>query len=469
MAQISLLSGITSQANGDFRTSLPINLVPVPKDTGISKGYLRFAPGLTQLGTGPGLDRGGIVMGSTHFRVMGGELVTVSESGAISSVGAVAAGSDMTPLDYSFDYLCVVSAGKAYLCTSSAVTQITDPDIGVPTDVTWIDGYFAFTDGTYLYVTELANPFSIDPLKYGSSEIDPDRVVGVLKHRNELYALNRYTIEVFDNTGGTGFPFTRLPGGLIAKGCVGTKAKCSFADTFAWVGSGRNEPCSVYVASGGSAQKIATREVEERLAAYTEAQLANVLIEARADRQHQHLILHLPGETLVYDAAASLAVQEPVWFFLSTGIEGVSPYRARNFTFVGNRWVVGDTQDGRIGYVDESLCTQYGEVVGWQFDTMLTYNGGKGAQVHCLELVGTTGRSAGAADAPSVFHSYTLDGQNWIDERRASMGARGNSTARVQFRRRGRMGNFRGERFRGANATPVSWARLEAELEGLNA
>lgn len=465
--QIPLLSGITSDADADFRTSYPVNLIPVPKDTGISKGYLRFAPGLTQLGTGPGIDRGGINMDGVCYRVMGTSLVSVAADGTVTTIGTIS-GTDAASLDYSTDYLCVVADGKAYLCTAAGVTQITDVDIGTPVDVIWVDGYFLLTDGSYIFVTDLANPFSIDPLKYASSEIDPDSIKGVLKYRNEVYVLNRYTTEVFANTGGTGFPFSRLSGGLIPKGCVGTQAKTLFADTFAWVGSARNEPCSVYVASGGGAVKIATREVEERLAAYTESDLADTVVEAKADRLHQHLLVHLPNETLVYDAAASAASQEPIWFFLSTGASGINAYRARNLVWCYGKWIVGDTEDGRIGYIDDSVVTQYDEIAGWQFDTMLLYNAGKGAIVHSLELVGTTGR-APTGDEPTVFRSYTLDGKTWSDEKQARIGARNDTQQRVIFRRCGKMQNFRGERFRGANRTPISWARLEAELEPLNA
>lgn len=465
--QVSLLSGITSDVTADWRTSYPVNLVPVPKDTGISKGYLRTAPGLTFLGTGPGTDRGGIARDGSCYRVMGGSLVQVGPDGVISTIGTIA-GSEAVRMDYSFNYLCVVGGGNAYLCTTTSVTQITDPDVGSPIDVVWVDGYFLFTDGTYLYVTELADPFAVDPLKYASSEIDPDRVVGVLKYRNEIYALNRYTIEVFDNVGGTGFPFTRLPGGLITKGCVGTRAKTLFAETFAWVGSGRNEPCSVYMASGGSALKIATREVELRLAAYTEDQLADAIVEAKADGLHQHLLVHLPNETLVYDAMASAVAETPIWFFLSTGVVGINAYRARNFVWCYGKWIVGDTEDGRVGYVDNTLTTQYEEVAGWQFDTMLIYNASKGAIVNSLELVGTTGRAPEGED-PTVFTSYTLDGEVWSDEKQARIGVSGATQQRVVFRRQGKMRNFRGQRFRGANATPISWARLEAEVEALYA
>ena len=74
------------------------------------------------------------------------------------------------------------------------------------------------TDGEFLIVTELNDPFSVSPLKYGSSEADPDPVKAILKLRNEPYALNRYTIEVFDNVGGEGFPFQRIEGAQTQTG-----------------------------------------------------------------------------------------------------------------------------------------------------------------------------------------------------------------------------------------------------------
>lgn len=465
MPQIALLSGIGSDADADFRTSLPVNLIPVPKETGISKGYLRAAPGLTEFATGAGTSRGAIGWNDLCYRVMGTSLQRVDAGGTVTTIGTIS-GSGPVAMDYGPTYLAIVGDGKAWLYNGTTLTRITDVDIGTPIDVVWVDGYYLYTDGSFLYVSELTNPFSIDPLKYAASEIDPDRIVGNLKYRNEVYALNRYTIEVFDNVGGTGFPFTRLPGGLIQKGLVGTHAKTLFADTFAWVGGGRNEPSSVYVASGGAAQKIATREVELRLAACTEAQLASIEVEARADKLHQHLLVHLPNETLVYDAAASLVSGQPIWFLLSTGVTGPTSYRARHPVWCYGKWLVGDARDSRIGYVDETVVTQYGDVAGWQFDTMLLYNDGAGAIVWSLELVGTTGRAPGADD-PTVFHSYTLDGLNWSQERTARMGSAGQHGQRVVFMECGAMEHVRSERFRGANKTPISWARLEAKLEPL--
>lgn len=67
--QIPILSGTFADVSPDYRTSYPRNLVPVPKDTGVSEGYLRPADGIVALGTGPGVDRGGINWNGVLYRV----------------------------------------------------------------------------------------------------------------------------------------------------------------------------------------------------------------------------------------------------------------------------------------------------------------------------------------------------------------------------------------------------------------
>mgnify|MGYP007082282028 CR=1 FL=1 len=67
-------------------------------------------------------------------------------------------------------------------------------------------------------VADLADPASINPLHYGSAETDPDPVRAVDELRNELYGFGRYTVEVYQNGGGTGFVFQRVDGAQIGKG-----------------------------------------------------------------------------------------------------------------------------------------------------------------------------------------------------------------------------------------------------------
>ena len=200
--QIPIINGIYADGGApDFRTSYPRNLVPVPKTQGISTGYLRPADGIVQTATVPGNDRGAINWNGTLYRVSGTKLISISAAGVVTVLGDVGTGGQVT-MDYSFDRLGIASNGSLFYWNGTALTKVTDPDIGTVIDMKWIAGYFLTTDGTNLVTTDLADPASVNPLHYGSAEEDPDPILAVDELRNEAYAFGRYTIEIYQNVGG---------------------------------------------------------------------------------------------------------------------------------------------------------------------------------------------------------------------------------------------------------------------------
>jgi hypothetical protein len=465
VSQIPVLSGIYTDAAADLRSSLPRNYVPVPKDSGISQGYLRPADGISLLCALPGIDRGGINWQGTLYRVAGTKLVSISPTGVVTVLGDVG-GTGQVSLDYSFDRLSIGSGGKLFYWDGATLAQVTDPDLGTVVDQMWIDSYTMTTDGANLVVTDLNDPFAVNPVKYGSSEVDPDRVVGLRKLRDEAYALNRYTIEVYNNIGGDFFPFQRVDSAMVPRGCIGTHASCLYAGTIAFLGSGRNEAPSVYLVAPGDTVKIATREVEQILENYSEAQLAQCLVEARNSKAHQHLLIHLPDQTLVYDAAASTALEQPVWFILTSSVDGNGIYRARNFVWCYDRWIVGDPAAARAGIMTNAIATHYDETVGWEFGTMVLYAEGNGAIIHEMELVCLPGRVA-LGDDPVVWTSYSQDGDKWSQERPKSCGKQGETQKRLAWRQMGKLLNWRVQKFRGTSDSLLSVVRLEMKIEPL--
>ena len=167
----------------------------------ISSEYLRPADGLVLLGAGPGVCRGGINWNGSLYRVMGTKLVRIDPLGVVNEIGDVGPGGPVT-LDYSFDLLAINSGDRLYYSNGTTLNQVVDPDLGAVIDFCWIDGYFMTTDGESLVVTELTDPYAVSPFKYASSEADPDPIIALQRLRNEVAALNRYTIEYFDNVGG---------------------------------------------------------------------------------------------------------------------------------------------------------------------------------------------------------------------------------------------------------------------------
>jgi len=464
--QIGIINGIYTDGSPDFRTSYPVNLVPVPKATGIAEGYLRPAEGIVKTGDGPGANRGGISWKGVLYRVMGTKLVTVAQNGTVTVIGDVGSGGRVS-FTYGFTYLAVTSGGRLYLYDGITLTQVTDPDLGTALTVVWVDGYYMTTDGEFLVITEINNPFAVDPLKYGSSEADPDPVKALLKLRNEIYALNRHTIEVFDNTGLPGFPFQRIAGAQMQKGTLGTHTCCVFNETIAFMGSGTNENISIYAGANGTVQKIATREIEEILEGYTETQLASVFMQERTVGAHQFLDIHLPDQTIVFDAAASQALNQPVWFILRTALTGLGRWEVCDAVWCYDRWNVCKPAATDVGYLDKNIATHWGQTVGWEFGTFIVYNEGRGAIFHELELVALTGRVQPGAD-PTVWTSYSTDGLTYSVEQPVRVGTLGQYNKRVVWFQQGHMRNWRLQKFRGTSEAQLAVARLEARVEPLN-
>ena len=465
--QIPILNGIFADSSPDLRTSYPVNLVPVPKDSGISKGYLRPGDGIVANGSGPGIDRGGINWRGELYRVMGTKLVEIDSNGVVTELGDVGGPTnEMVTMDYGFGRLAIASGGRLYYWDESSLVQVTDPDLGLVLDVVWADGYYMTTDGSSLVVTELSDPTQINPLKYGSSEVDPDPIVALLKLRNEIYALNRNTIEVFDNVGGEFFPFQRIEGAQIQKGVIGTFGCCVFFNGIAFLGSGRNESPGIYVGVNATSQKLSTQEIDQILLGYTEAQLVTVKLEARNDKNHNHLYIHLPDRTIVYDATASQALQTPVWFTLTTSTIGFAQYRAKNMVWAYDKWLVGDTQSNAIGYLVDNISSHWAQIVRWEFGTLIVYNEGNGAIFNEMELVSLTGSVALGVN-PIISTSYSTDGQSWSQDRGIRVGTTGNSRKRLAWFQQGHMRNWRIQRFRGDTQAHLSFIRLEAQLEPL--
>lgn len=466
MPQINILSGIYTDEKSDVRVSYPLNLIPIATPNGVSQGYLRPADGITQLGIGPGVDRGGINWNGECYRVMGTKLLKIAADGSYVELGEVG-GTGQVTLDYSFDRLAIASSGALFYWDGVVLSQVTDPDLGAVVDFCWVDGYFFSTDGEFLIVTELNDPFSVNPLKYGSSEIDPDPVLGIYKLRNEIHVLNRYTIEVFDNIGGSLFPFARITGAQIQRGAIGTYAAALFMDNLAFVGSGRNESVGVYLGANGQSQHISTTEIDRILASYTEAQLSDILVEARIVDGQWLLYIHLPDKTLLYNGTASQQLQSQVWSILSTSLTGIGKYQARNFVYCYDKWLVGDPDEAEHGYLVETNSRHWGNVVKWEFGTPIVYNDAKGAIFHELELIALPGRVEIGAD-PVVWTSYTIDGEVWSQLRPCAAGGNANRNKRIRWLQQGVMRQWRAQKFSGTSDCHLSVLRLEATLEPLS-
>jgi hypothetical protein len=108
----------------------------------------------------------------------------------------------------------------------------------------------------------------------------------------------------------------------------------------------------------------------------------------------------------------------------------------------------------------------WGQIVRWEFGTLVIYNDSMGALFNALELVSLTGRVTLGLD-PIIATSYSTDGTAWSQDRPIRAGTTGSTTKRLVWFQQGYMRNWRIQRFRGDSQAHLSFARLEAQLEPL--
>ncbi len=457
---VNLLQGDRVDMTTDFRGALPVNVSGVLKPIFGADGYMREEPGLTQYGTGNGKDRGGVWNSKILelFRVSGEALITVAANGGVENLGFIE-GTGQAAMPFSFQSQAIITNGSYWRYTVvGGLVKITDENLGEPIDCVWVDGYYFFTDGAYLFHTDLADETVISPLQFATSEFSPDPSVGVgLTTDNKVIAFNRFSCEFFANQANEFFAFSRIPSRNVSYGLVGTFAKAQIGGEWFFMGGPVEGNISIYQLDVGTAKCIASRDVDKIISQYTETQLALCVLETRIIDTYPYLIVRLPNETLMFNfKIAGSAGNEMAWSILKS-TTGSAPYRAANGVFDGRlgQWVYGDTIDSRLGKLDQTVATHYNDIVECCLYTPFLPI--ETASIDQLEIQAIPGHTA--TDDASVFVSLTFDGNTYSMEGSMEYGPPSAYNQRFIAFRLGYIRNYFSLKFRWTSRSRMAFAK----------
>ena len=458
---INLLKGDKVGSETDYRDFLPVNMSGVVRPMFGSFGHMLQQPGLTQYSTGEGVDRGGNYNErfTDHYRVSGTSLISVDTNGTTTVLGGIG-GSDTVSMPYSFRTQGIVANKRFYLFDpANGFREVTDPDLGDPIDCVWVDEVYFFTDGEFIYHTDVLDESAIDPLKFSTSAYSPDPTLGVaLTTDNKVMVFNRYSTEYFINTASANFSFTRVPTRAVKAGIVGTHCKAEILGQWFIMGGRKEEDVGIHVITVGNSTKVSSREVDKLIGKYTDSQLSLSVLEARVEEDYQYLIVHLPDETLLYNAkVAQVAGNEQAWSILKTDVLGDLQWRGKFGVFESRKgeWVYGDKRDSKIGILDNEVGTHYGNISEWLLSTPFIYIDSQSIDDVEIEIIpGHT-----VTEDATVFLSLTFDG--FIHTPEVTMEYGGPSDFRNRFikRRLGYVRDWFAFKFRGATRSRMAFSR----------
>jgi hypothetical protein len=345
-----------------------VNLFPeIVPEAGKEPAFLNRAPGLKLLNTvGNGPIRGLWAFSPNDgigFVVSGNQLYKINNTYAATLIGTVA-GTGPVSLADNGTQLFIAANGPSYIYNNAtnAFGQITDPDFPGAATVCYLDGYFVFNqpNSQLMWVTQLLDGTSIDPLEFVSTEGSPDGLLAVTSNFREVWAFGTNSIEIWFDSGATDFPLQRIQGAFNELGCAAPYSVAKMDNGLFWLGRDRRGQGIVYRANGYAGIRISTHAVEWQIQQY--ADLSDAIAYTYQQDGHSFYVLVFPSAntTWVYDAATQ-AWHERAGFF-----EGnFTRHRGNCQMAFNNKIVIGDFENGNIYAFDLDDYSDNGSIQKW--------------------------------------------------------------------------------------------------------
>lgn len=479
-----------------------VNLFPeVIPEGGKTPAFLNRAPGLKlefTVGTGP--VRGMWTFGGFAYVVSGNTLYKVDSQYNVTTIGLVANDGPVSMADDG-THLFVACNGPSFVynATTLAYGQITDPDFPGALTVSYLNGYFVFIepDSQFVWVTQLLDPTSIDPLDFASAEGSPDGLVSSITDHSEVWLFGTNSVEVWYNSGAVDFPLQRIQGAFNEIGCAATYSVAKLDNGLFWLGADARGKGIVYRANGYTGQRISTHAVEWQIQQYGD--ISDAIAYTYQQDGHAFYVLTFPtaNATWVYDVATQ------AWHERASYTNGDFGRHRSNCQMAFNSEVmVGDYQNGNIYSFDLNVYADHNRTQKWLRSWRALPTGQntlKRTAQHSLQIDAETGVGLpGITEVPGHIYKtpfiivgdfYINDeiiivpevddfvqpkvmlrwsddgGHTWSNEHWRSMGGVGEYAQRVIWRRLGMTNKLRDRVYELSGTDPVKIAIMGAELQ----
>jgi hypothetical protein len=479
-------------------------------EAGKEPAFLQRCPGLRLLATvGSGPIRGLWSFSSDASRAFvmsGSELYQIDTNWNSTLIGSVSGTGPVSMTDNGTQ-LFIAANGPSYIynTATNVFGAITDPDFPGAVTVGYIDGYFVFNEpnSQRIWVTQLLDGTSIDPLDFASAEGSPDGVVGLIVDHREVWLFGTNSVEVWYDAGAADFPLQRIQGAFNEIGCAAPYSIAKLDNGLFWLGSDARGRGIVYRANGYTGQRISTHAVEWQIQQY--GNLSDAIGYTYQQDGHAFYVLIFPqaNTTWVFDVSTGAWHERAGW---NNG--SFTRHRSNCQMNFGDEIVVGDFENGNIYAFDQDVYADNGSIQRWLRSWRALPTGQntlKRTAHHTLQLDCESGVGLNGIDPfdpeppiddtldlnfvlqqyevyetpvttvgvnPKVMLRWSDDGgHTWSNEHWAEMGRIGEYGHRVFWRRLGMTLKLRDRVYEISGTDPVKIAIMGAELNisGTNA
>jgi hypothetical protein len=414
---------------------------------------LSRAPGIKQwttVGNGP-IVAMHAALGSL-FVVSGSKLYEVDSNASATELGSIGTPGNVD-IDSNGDTVVVVNEPDAYYWDGSDFGQITDSDFTSrgAGDVEFLDNYLLFREPNSgrFFSSDLSDATSFDALNFATAEGFPDDLVGLKVDHRQVILFGSETVEIWDNTGVSGFPFERSLNGLVEIGCINGRTIAKQDQSVFWLAN----DFTVRRLNGATAVRISQHAVEQFI---VNATTRSAVGYAYSQDGHLFYVLSFPEGAWVYDVTTN------EWHERRT--YGRDDWIAGCYAQVYDLKLVGDKTSNKIGYFDTETYTEFGGTQRAEWTYQPIYADGRNAFHDRLEMILETGvgLTTGQGSEPEIMLEYSDNGgRTWASLPNRNIGAIGEYDKRVVWHR---LGSSRARVYRASISDPVKLAVTDTQI-----
>jgi hypothetical protein len=422
------------------------------------------APGIAVMdeATGP-IDGMISTQGRLYVHTTLGVLIEWTGFGTLGSSAGAAKGPGLVDLAANTDNVVAVVEGgpvaeaASYFTITPPITSnfISDADFlsRGASQVEFLDNYVLFLEprtGRF-FGADLGSVTAFDALNYATAESQPDDNVGFIADHGQLIIFGGESGEIWQNAGIQGFPFTRLDGGRIQLGCAAGRSLASVDQTVFWLANDG----TVRALNGVTPGRVSTHAIEKLIT----GDVSGARAYSQSFEGHEQYVLHLPNNTVVYDAATQ------TWHERKT--YGENTWLPSFHTRAFGKTLVANPGSVEIGYFDRDTFTEFGEpqVMSWTYQPVYAEN--RMASHLRLEVGLETGVGTTSVTDPKIMLEYSDDGGNTFTHfSTQSLGAKGRRETRVMWHGLGMSNN---RVYRMSVSDPVTLSVTDTSLDAVGA
>lgn len=375
---------------------------------------------------------------------------TLSDTG-----GVIPAGTKVVSVD-TIGLTLTMSASATGNSFSDTVTltipvfgQITDPGFPPNPQRLWfIEGWLGVNQGgSRSFQTSGPAPYSMlfPALFQALKDSSSDNLVTMMENNREAWQIGERTSEVWFNSGGTNFSFSRIPGVGPQIGCAAVHSITRAGQQLAWLGRNEQGQNIVVVTSQYSWAKISTPAIDYEIAQYPV--VSDAIGYAYEEGGELFYVLTFPTAdvTWVFDFTAAQVNPAIAWHQRASYDPNAGLFhrhRSNCFMDFGDVRIVGDYQSGQLHQMSRAFYTDAGAPLRAIRRTPHQWLKATRERMFFsqlqVEFTPGVGLQVGQGSSPQVMLRYSNDGGfTWSNEYWVTIGVAGNTKNRAIWRKLG--------------------------------